>query len=284
MRKVQKFFAAGAVMVLLAGGALAACQRTVDPAPAPVADRDKDVFPNKAQPLRICQVRFQGPSTAASDAVLIQNMADTAVDCSNWKIRVYSSQFTYSLASLPLTRFSNGATTKIINPKEIVFVSASSINRDPRKAAFGRTADTIDLFAPSGETAQQVMWQGRAAESNASLLPFWKSAAKLRIFSVMPNPQGEDTDREIVTLQATTNETVSTIGWRLLSVSGNQGKLLSENTPIVRPDPYTDFLFRSAPWLNNVGDSLILIDPSGTRLQAIGWKDAKEGEVIFALP
>lgn len=104
----------------------------------------------------------------------------------------------------------------------------------------------------------------------------------LRIAEVVPNPAGEDKYNESITLENTSNAGISLSGWQFRSRGiGLPFAITTTATSIGAGVKWrtTTFPFDRA-WLNNDGDSLYLINPSGLVVQSIGWGKVSDGEVI----
>jgi hypothetical protein len=104
----------------------------------------------------------------------------------------------------------------------------------------------------------------------------------LRIAEVLPNPVGEDKYKEAITLENTSNAGISLTGWQFRSRGiGMPFAVTTTATSIGAKATWqtTTFPFDRA-WLNNDGDSLYLINPSGTVVQSVGWGRVSDGEVV----
>lgn len=107
----------------------------------------------------------------------------------------------------------------------------------------------------------------------------------LRITEVLPNPVGEDKGNEAITLKnVTSNSAISLTGWQFRSKGiGSAFAVTTSATPITLTAgtswSTTTFPFDRA-WLNNDGDSLFLINPSGVTVHAVGWGKVGDGEVV----
>lgn len=108
------------------------------------------------------------------------------------------------------------------------------------------------------------------------------SEGSLRISEVIPNPAGEDKGNESITLANTSKQSIALTGWQFRSKGiGMPFAVSTTATSIAAGATWTTktFPFNRA-WLNNDGDSLYLINPTGTVVQSVGWGTVGDGEVV----
>ena len=103
----------------------------------------------------------------------------------------------------------------------------------------------------------------------------------LRIVALLPNPRGKDDFREQVTLENPTSQDIGLQGWRLLDVAANEFKF---SGTIPANSTLTVTMARGA-FLNNLGDEVWLVDPSGVAGPHLTYTaaQAKKGKVVTFL-
>src|SRR5262249_42015406 len=97
-------------------------------------------------------------------------------------------------------------------------------------------------------------------------------AGALKIFSALPDPVGPDSGNEEVTLRNGTGASVALMGWKLRDRALNEVPLTGsipsgQNLTIRLPD--------SKMPLNNSGDSIALVDPSGNIRHQVSYTGAQ---------
>lgn len=101
----------------------------------------------------------------------------------------------------------------------------------------------------------------------------------LRIFSLLPNPEGEDEGREEITLLNRSKQSVELAGWSLRNQSGKRfdlrGAIKAGQKMTVRPAA------GEMP-LSNKGGTVELVDPQGKSRQAVSYDDPPSGKVFQA--
>ena len=109
--------------------------------------------------------------------------------------------------------------------------------------------------------------------------PGAKTAAPIRIASLLPNPSGDERQDEAVTVISHAARPVSLAGWMLRDLAGKTWKLdeLGEIAPGM-----TKTIRRAGQSmaLNNSGDTVELIDPSGVVVHRFTYDSARTNEVI----
>lgn len=101
----------------------------------------------------------------------------------------------------------------------------------------------------------------------------------IRIASILPNPAGDERQDEAVTLISHAAKPVSLAGWTLRDAAGTTWKL-DELGAIAPNEQMTIRRAGQTMALNNGGDTLELIDPSGTVAHRIAYDNADTDEVI----
>lgn len=105
------------------------------------------------------------------------------------------------------------------------------------------------------------------------------AAAALRIASVLPNPPGDERVNEKVTLKNVGTSPVSLSGWQIRDLAGKIWTLESGGT--VQPGQEVTVMRNGQPLsLNNDGEVVELLDPSGTAVDRLEYGVAGEGQVI----
>ena len=103
---------------------------------------------------------------------------------------------------------------------------------------------------------------------------------QIRITSLLPNPPGDETQNEQARLRNFSTQAVSLIGWKLRDLAGKTwsldvlGMLESGEEKVIRR--------KGQPMaLNNNGDTVDLIDPTGRVLQTVTYSRVEEGEAVI---
>jgi endonuclease/exonuclease/phosphatase family metal-dependent hydrolase len=111
-------------------------------------------------------------------------------------------------------------------------------------------------------------------EDGTTPIPSPTAPAGVRIVALLPNPEGRDEGREWVALRNTASQTVSLDGWKLRDRSGPEFVLRGDLAAGERKrfDLPTGVL----P-LNNGGDNIALIDPSGETRQRVTYTSSQAG-------
>lgn len=111
--------------------------------------------------------------------------------------------------------------------------------------------------------------QEETAGTNTSI------SASLRLSEIVADPEGSDSEGEFVEIYNTGTSSASLEGWSIRDASGRTLILTGE----IAAGAYIAFLSKhtNLPSLNNDGDVIELLDPSGTRRDGIEYTDAPEG-------
>lgn len=89
----------------------------------------------------------------------------------------------------------------------------------------------------------------------------------IEITNALPNPSGSDSGNETVTLTYTGSELIDISGWKLRDKSGKT-YIFPSNTNLNPGDNELRLIINSMP-LNNSGDTIILLDPTGVQFGSI---------------
>ena len=103
--------------------------------------------------------------------------------------------------------------------------------------------------------------------------------AGVKIFSLLPNPDGPDEGREEVTIRNGTAEEVNLDGWMLRDRAGHQFTLVGT---IAAQQRLTIIMRKFSMPLNNAGDDVSLLDPQGQIRHHVSYTTAQaaSGQVV----
>lgn len=104
--------------------------------------------------------------------------------------------------------------------------------------------------------------------------------AAIRIASLLPNPAGDERQDEAVTLISLAAKPVSLAGWTLRDLAGKTWKL-GELGEIAPGETKTIRRAGQPMALNNSGDTVELIDPSGVVVHRVTFRSARTNQVII---
>lgn len=152
---------------------------------------------------------------------------------------------------------------------------------------FGDVGDTVRLLAPDKTVVQTIVYE--KAQPQISFM-YFEPAYQLRIQFVIPRPSNSQSP-ELIIVENMTGANISLTGWKFRSKGGQVKNLLdaemfAAGIPVVVPGGlalYSEnrFEYSGTNWLNNDGDNLELIDPSGKVVQTITWGAVSAGQVII---
>jgi len=101
----------------------------------------------------------------------------------------------------------------------------------------------------------------------------------VRITRLLPNPEGNENEKEEATLKNFSAEPVSLTGWKLRDLSGRTWAL--DSLGVLAAGQERTILRNGQPMaMSNGGDSIDLIDAAGKVLQSVTYPKVDEGEVI----
>jgi endonuclease/exonuclease/phosphatase family metal-dependent hydrolase len=110
------------------------------------------------------------------------------------------------------------------------------------------------------------------------------AAPGLRIAELLPNPPGDESKNESVTLSNGGATAIPLAGWKLRDAANTEW-LLDAQDGTVPAGGRTDVLRRSRKMtLNNGGDTVELIDPQGHVVQRMSYGRCDEGEIVTTQP
>jgi len=96
----------------------------------------------------------------------------------------------------------------------------------------------------------------------------------------LPNPAGKDTDGEYVVLLNNSQESVDLTGWQIKDLSGKTFRLTGY---ALSPNEEIKLFYRTTKIaLNNNGETLYLIDPSGTQVHELSYSGSAAEERIVS--
>lgn len=101
----------------------------------------------------------------------------------------------------------------------------------------------------------------------------------LRIAQLVPNPAGDENQNESVTIENTSGASVSLTGWKLRDKANTVWALDRENSIAAHQKLEVKRLGR-AMGLNNTGDTVELVDPSGAVVDTVTFGRCDEDEVV----
>ncbi len=101
----------------------------------------------------------------------------------------------------------------------------------------------------------------------------------VRITRLLPNPPGDDSQNEEATLKNIGGVAVSLVGWKLRDLAG-QTWALDELGTLQPGQEKTIRRQGQAMALNNNGDSVNLVDPTGKTIQTVTYPSVVEGETV----
>lgn len=101
----------------------------------------------------------------------------------------------------------------------------------------------------------------------------------IRITSLLPNPEGNEAENEEVTITNQGTQPLSTVGWRLRDFAQQHWVLDSLGT-IQSGESKTIRRAGQPMVMNNNGDSISLIDPSGNPVQTVTYSKAGQGQRV----
>lgn len=106
------------------------------------------------------------------------------------------------------------------------------------------------------------------------------SSAGVRIFNLLPNPPGDESINEAVTLKNLGTTPASLAGWKLQDLAKKAWVLDSVGT--IGPGESKTIQRRGQPMaLNNGGDTIDLVDPQGVIVQTVTYPATPEDELVF---
>jgi exonuclease III len=101
---------------------------------------------------------------------------------------------------------------------------------------------------------------------------------RVKIFSLVPNPAGEERQNEKITLQNLSDEVITIAGWKFRDNANNIWTINST----INPNSKVEIMRNGQEMsLNNSGDTIELIDKNGIVIQSITYSQAEEEEVIY---
>jgi len=109
--------------------------------------------------------------------------------------------------------------------------------------------------------------------------PSLAPATKIWISGLLPNPEGNETQNEEITIKNLGLQATVMAGWTVRDLSGKTW-VLDELATISPGEEKTVKRNGQKMALNNTGDTIELIDPSGKIMQTVTYHKAEEGEII----
>lgn len=106
------------------------------------------------------------------------------------------------------------------------------------------------------------------------------SGPTVQITSLLPNPAGDENQNEQATLKNLGSQPVSLASWKLRDLKGKTWSLDELGT--LQPGQQKVITRKGQPMaMNNGGDTIDLIDPTGKLIQSVTYTRTEEGEFIF---
>jgi len=111
--------------------------------------------------------------------------------------------------------------------------------------------------------------------------PTGPELAGLRIVAAVPNPVGDDRQAESVTLRNYGPQPVPLAGWKLTDSNGTASWELTQADGVAQSGGTITVVRNGRPmYLNNGGDTIVLINPSGDQVDSRAYDSAGSGEHI----
>lgn len=102
----------------------------------------------------------------------------------------------------------------------------------------------------------------------------------IRITKLLPNPEGNEREKESVTIKNFGSTVVDLHNWKIVDLVNKSWKL--DDIGVLSPNQEKTFERNGQPMaMNNRGDTIKLIDPEGTVVQIVTYLIADEGEIII---
>jgi hypothetical protein len=231
-------------------------------------------------PFRIVRVNPNPNRTAYSfryrtESLWLRNYGTAKASWSRWSISTNSVKPSFELRS----SLSSDVAPNGIAPFDEVFGTSNQY--------FGDVNDTVRLLAPDKTVVQTIIYD--KAQPQISFM-YFEPAYQLRIQFVIPRPSNSQSP-ELIIVENMTSANISLTGWKFRSKGGQVKNLLdaemfATGIPVLVPGGlalYSEnrFEYSGANWLNNDGDNLELVDPSGKVVQTITWGAVSAGQVII---
>jgi len=173
--------------------------------------------------------------------------------------------------------------------EELLFTAEDSSDADEDGLVFdwtfgdGEAGDGIEViheFSEAGTYEVEVTVSDGEARDVASLLvgitlPSYSD--KIVINEFLPNPEGPDSEGEFIELRNTGSEVVDLSGWQLDDGEGGSVAYTIESTDIVGGGIKLFNRTDTKIALNNTGDSVRLLDPTGEIKSSYSYDSADEG-------
>jgi hypothetical protein len=105
------------------------------------------------------------------------------------------------------------------------------------------------------------------------------SGGEPRISSLLPNPVGNESQKESATIRNIGSSAASLIGWKLRDLAGQTWALDSLGGLAAGTEGTIQRLGQPMA-MNNGGDTIDLINPSGMVIQSVSYGDVEEGELV----
>lgn len=254
-------------LALFAVLCLSACD-LLSPKPTPEQEYKPQAI-DKAYPIRMMLVRPAISTVSASRGwgVMLINTSDSAFTPYNWRIRTANNR---------------EEIYRIGTNERFTIPARGMANMTGTNAFLDTNASFAALIAADGKEVQRISWE-RSGVANA-VFAFPKIPnSPFMIFTVSPNPSGNEFGREEIMMYNYTDTAVSSTGWKLRSTRGNQEQLFQYTGNVPRQ---TFFLCRYnvAPWLNNEGDTVLVVNPQGKVVHWVQWGKTQDDQVIYAQP
>lgn len=101
----------------------------------------------------------------------------------------------------------------------------------------------------------------------------------VKITSLLPNPEGNENQNEKATIKNVGTQAVSLTGWKLRDLAGQVWRLDELGT--LQPGEEKEIRRKGQPMaMNNGGDTIELLNPTGQAVQTVTYPRVNEGEVV----
>ena len=205
--------------------------------------------------------------------------------------------------SMPITRVLRMIKTMDpANPSDDLINAASYVPKANRYTAFWDANDNGELDPPAEFTSidHVLLSPGLTAKIDLVDIPHMHDprevtdhfpvvirlkfdqdgqAVQIRITALLPNPPGDENQNEQVTLKNFSDHSVSVVGWKLRDLAGKAWSLDDMGT--LQPGEEKLIKRMGQPMaLNNKGDTVDLVDPTGRIIQTVTYSRVEEGEVV----
>lgn len=205
---------------------------------------------------------------ADKESVTIKGLVGAPIDISGWKLTDKANHVSQLDGTL--------------NPGE-----SKTFVLKKGTVSLNNKGDEIILADADGATVHHIVYERSDVRSGVlidfdptvpSPTPGKARLPTVMIASLLPDPIGKDAGRETLTLKVY-GEDVDLAGWKLADRAGHELELSGK---VDAKTQKTFFMTKGGVSLNNKGDEILLMDPSGKVVHSVEYSrsDVKEGVVI----